>query len=125
MAEIDYSELEDAVVTLENEDGESIDCAMQCIFEYNGQDYAVLAEEDNPEQEVYFFGLDAAENNGKQEFEFSIIEDDELLAELLEVFQQIMDDEFEDEDISEEEDVEDEEDDSIWDQFITKKLDND
>ncbi len=129
MEDIDYSELEDAVLTLEDEDGNSIDCTMQCIFEYNGQDYAAVMEEDNPENEVYFFELNATKKKNEIEFEFTIVEEEDLLDELLEIFQQIANAEFEDEtsdnvayDIDDEEDDDDDEDDSIWDEFITKKL---
>ncbi len=129
MSEIDYEGLQDAAITLEDEDGSSIECSLQCVFEYNGQDYAVLAEEDNPENEVYFFALDAEDKDDEIEFEFTVIEDEELLNELLEVFQQLADDEFGDgievEGLEDPEDGDDDEDDSIWDEFITKKLERD
>ena len=52
MEEIDYSPLEDAVLTLEDEDGNEIEVSMQCIFEYEDQDYAALIEEDNIENQA-------------------------------------------------------------------------
>ena len=65
------------------------------------------------------------QNRKETEFEFNIIEDEDLLDELIEVLQQITDDEFGDEDdviIDEEPDEDDGDDDSKWDEFITKKL---
>lgn len=126
MSDIDYSALEDAVITLESEDGDSIECQLICIFEYNEQDYAAFAEIDNEEHEVYFFTLRAKEKKKETEFEFSIVDEDELLDELLAVLQEITDAEsnviFDDGEDEEEDDFDDE-DDSKWDQFINKKLD--
>lgn len=127
MADIDYSTLEDAVITLESEDGESMECSLVCIFEYNEQDYAAFTEIDNDENEVYLFTVDAKQKKKETELEFNIIEDEDLLDELIEVLQQITDDEFGDNDdviIDEDEDSDDDndEDDSKWDEFITKKL---
>ena len=125
MADIDYSALEDAVITLESEEGESMECRLVCIFEYNEEDYAAFTEIDNDENEVYLFSVKAIQNKKETEFEFNIIEDEDLLDELIEVLQQITDDEFGDEDdviIDEEPDEDDGDDDSKWDEFITKKL---
>lgn len=130
MSDIDYSALEDAVITLESEDGESMECQLICVFEYNEQDYAAFAEIDNDENEVYFFSLNAKVKKKETEFEFNIVDDEELMDELLAVLQQISDAEFEDnadndnviiDDSEEDDDVEDD-DDSKWDQFINKKL---
>lgn len=108
-----------------------MECQLVCVFEYNEQDYAAFAEIDNEENEVYFFTLNAKVKKKETEFEFDIVDDEELLDELLAVLQEITDAEFEeDEDGNviiegEEDDVDDfeDEDDSRWDQFIHKKLD--
>lgn len=131
MSDIDYSALEDAVITLESEDGESMECQLVCVFEYNEQDYAAFAEIDNDENEVYFFSLKAKVKKKETEFEFNIVDDEELMDELLAVLQQISDAEFEDDadndsviiDDAEEDDDFEDDDDSKWDQFINKKLD--
>lgn len=131
MSDIDYSALEDAVITLESEDGESMECQLICVFEYNEQDYAAFAEIDNDENEVYFFSLKAKVKKKETEFEFNIVDDEELMDELLAVLQQISDAEFEENadndsviiDDSEEDDDFGDDDDSKWDQFINKKLD--
>lgn len=133
MSDIDYSALEDAVVTIETEDGESMECQLVCVFEYNEQDYAAFAELDNEEHEVYFFTLNTKVKKKETEFAFDIVDDEELLEELLSALQEITDAEFEEDDDDdnniiiddgeEDEEVFDEEDDSKWDQFINKKLD--
>lgn len=129
MSDIDYSALEDAVITLESEDGESTECRLICIFEYNDQDYAAFEEMGNDEHEVYFFALNAKKKKKKTEFEFNMIDEDELLDQLLEVLQQLTDAAFEEDgdnviiDEGEDEDDFPDEDDSKWDQFINKKLD--
>ena len=135
MADIDYSPLEDAVLTLEDEDGNETEVTMQCIFEYDDQDYAAMIEEDEEEPSVYFFSLHAKKTKKKEvEFEFTPVEDDDLLEDLLDIFQQIINEEAEDEDEGLEgisidggeqdsDDDEDDDDDSKWDQFINKKLD--
>lgn len=131
MSDIDYSALEDAVITLESEDGESMECQLVCVFEYNEQDYAAFAEIDNDENEVYFFSLNAKVKKKETEFEFNIVDDEELMDELLAVLQQISDAEFEDDadndsviiDDAEDDDDFEDDDDSKWDQFINKKLD--
>lgn len=127
MSEINFDELQEVVLTLEDEDGKSVECSMQGVFEYKGQDFAVLAEEDNPNNEVYFFLLNSKQKKDETEYEFTLIDDDELLEELLIAFQHLVDKELSDEDFIEYPDADDhdepDEDDHIWDEFITKKLD--
>lgn len=128
MADIDYSVLEGTVIVLESEEGESMECQLVGIFDHNGQDYAAFTEIDNDEYEVYIFTVDAKQNKKEIEFEFSIIEDEDLLEELIGVLQRITDEQFaNDEDMLIDEDSDevedDDEDDSKWDEFITKKLD--
>lgn len=126
MADIDYSPLEDAVITLEDENGNEFNVSMQCIFEYDNQDYAAMIDEDEEEPSVYFFALTTKTKKKEIEFEFNAVDDDELTDDLLNIFQQIINEEAEDglsfdEDDETEEDIEDE-DDSKWDEFINKKL---
>ena len=65
MADIDYSALEDAVITLESEEGESMECRLVCIFEYNEEDYAAFTEIDNDENEVYLFSVKAKQEGNR------------------------------------------------------------
>ena len=61
---------------------------------------------------------------GETELEIAPVEDDELLEQLVDILQQIIDEEMNgsDEDEEDESESDDEEDDSIWDEFIHKKL---
>ena len=120
MADIDYSDLEDLTLSMEEEDGTTTECELQFVFEYDGQDYGAFCEPDNEEGEFYFFAIDGNTNwKGEMELEISPVEDDELLNQLVEVLQQIIDEQIAEE---EEEELESE-DDSKWDEFINKKLD--
>ena len=47
MADIDYSDLEDLTLTMEEEDGTTTECDLQFVFEYEGQDYGAFCEKDS------------------------------------------------------------------------------
>ena len=123
MADIDYSELEELSLSMEDEDGTTTECELQFVFEYEGKDYGAFCEAGNEDGEFYFFVIDGKTNwKGEVELEIEPVEDDELLEQLVEALQQIIDDEMDDED--DEPDLDDDEDDSVWDQFINKKLED-
>ncbi|MBO5488129.1 MAG: DUF1292 domain-containing protein [Eubacterium sp.] len=131
MTDFDYSQLDEEIsLTLETEDGESIDLDMLFIFEYDAQDYASFLERDNEDNVVYFFAVNPTQKkNDEVELNFEYIDDEELATELLDIFQQIVDaDADEDADIAglDLEDAsgveEDDDDDKKWDEFIHKKL---
>ena len=42
MADINYEELEDLTLTMEDEDGTTTECELQFVFEYDGQDYGAF-----------------------------------------------------------------------------------
>ena len=110
MADINYEELEDLTLTME--DGTTTECELQFVFEYDGQDYGAFCEAENETGEFYFFSIDGSTNwKGETELEIAPVEDDALLEQLVDV--------FEDED-----DAEEDEDDSVWDEFINKKLED-
>ena len=44
MADINYEELEDLTLTMEDEDGTTTECELQFVFEYDGQDYGAFCE---------------------------------------------------------------------------------
>ncbi|MCH5251377.1 MAG: DUF1292 domain-containing protein [Lachnospiraceae bacterium] len=97
---------EEIIVNLELEDGSEIECQVICIFEYGDDNYAALTPTDDSIEEIYFFGLEMQDLGEETEFTLSNIEDDDLLDELADVFDELMD-----------------EDDGEWDEFINKKLD--
>lgn len=124
MADFDYSELEDLTLSMEDENGNTTDCELQFVFEYENQDYGAFCEEGSETGEFYFFSIDGKTNwKGETELEIEPVEDEDLLNQLVEVLQQIIDEQFGDEE-EEDEDAEDTEDDSVWDQFINKKLED-
>ena len=44
MADINYEELEDLTLTMEDEDGTTTECELQFVFEYDGQDYGAFCD---------------------------------------------------------------------------------
>ena len=99
MADINYEELEDLTLTMEDEDGTTTECELQFVFEYDGQDYGAFCEAENETGEFYFFSIDGSTNwKGETELEIAPVED--------------------------EDDAEEDEDDSVWDEFINKKLED-
>ena len=58
MADINYEELEDLTLTMEDEDGTTTECELQFVFEYDGQDYGAFCEAENETGEFYFFSID-------------------------------------------------------------------
>ena len=71
---------EAAIITLEFDDGEVIECEEMGIFDYDGKDYIALIPLDGGYNEV-----------GEDEFELVDIEDDSLFAKVVEEFDTIMD----------------------------------
>ena len=45
--DINYEELEDLTLTMEDEDGTTTECELQFVFEYDGQDYGAFCEAEN------------------------------------------------------------------------------
>lgn len=124
MADIDYSDLEELTLSMEDENGVTTECELQFVFEYDGQDYGAFCEADSETGEFYFFAIDGKTNwKGETELEIEPVEDETLLEQLVEVLQQIIDEEMAD-DEDDEPELEDDEDDSVWDEFINKKLED-
>lgn len=127
MAAFDTDDIEEIIVTLELEDEGEVECEVICIFEYGESDYAALTPTDESIEELYFFGVQMEEQGDEVEMTLENIEDEELLKELGEAFDQLMNEDEEDEleaMLPEDKDTDDDDDDdSKWDEFITKKLD--
>ena len=102
MSDFDLSDIEEMQVSLELEDGSTLECEVIYIFEWNGDDYAALTPDDESIQEIKFFGIQ--------------IEDDEMLDAISDAFDEMLDEEEFGED-------EEDDDDGRWDEFIDKKLD--
>ena len=82
---------EAAIITLEFDDGEVIECEEMGIFDYDGKDYIALIPLDGS-ADVYIYGYNEV---GEDEFELVDIEDDSLFAKVVEEFDAIMDGESE------------------------------
>ena len=134
----DLNELDDIIVTIEEEDGSQTECQVICMFEYDDKAYAALTPTDENIAEAYLFGVTIEDQGDEMEFTIENIDDPSILEEVGAVFENIMNEVNEDgelpEGISIEPAASDEEadshertvtgddDDAYWDQFINKKL---
>lgn len=128
MAAFDTDDIEEIIVTLELEGEGEVECEVICIFEYGESDYAALTPTDESIEELYFFGIQMEEDGDEVEMTLENIEDEGLLEELAEAFDQLMNEDEQEDELEamlpqEEESTDDDDDDSKWDEFITKKLD--
>lgn len=117
MAEFNLEDIEEMKVDLQLEDGSTLECEVIYIFEWGGDDYAVLTPVDESIEEIYFFGIEIEDKGGEPEITLLQIDDEEALEALADAFDEMLDEEEFDEDEDEAED------DSKWDEFINKKLD--
>ncbi len=138
----DLNELEDIIVTIEEDDGTETECQVICMFEYDEKAYAALTPTDENNDDAYLFGVTFEEQGDEFEFTLENIDNDELLEEVAQVFTSIMEQAGGESDESIElpdgvvvepagGDAESHErivtggdDDSYWDQFINKKLED-
>ena len=142
----DLNELDDIIVSIEEDDGTETECQVICMFEYEEKAYAALTPTDPNNDDAYLFGVTFEEQGDEVEFTLENIADDELLEELAEVFTSIMEQAAEDGDGTEgsielpdgvvvepaaggdaeshERVVSGGDDESYWDQFINKKLED-
>ena len=118
MSDFDWSDIEEMTISLELEDGSTLECEVIYIFEWNGDDYAALTPVDETIEEIYFFGIEADTKGGQPEITLLQIEDEEMLDAISDAFDEMLDEE----EFGEDEDEDDEED-GRWDEFINKKLD--
>ena len=117
MSDFDLSDIEEMQVSLELEDGSTLECEVIYIFEWNGDDYAALTPVDESIEEIYFFGIQIDTEGDQPEITLLQIEDDEMLDAISDAFDEMLDEE------EFGEDEEEDDDDGRWDEFIDKKLD--
>ena len=117
MSDFDLSDIEEMQVSLELEDGSTLECEVIYIFEWNGDDYAALTPVDESIEEIYFFGIQIDTEGDHPEITLLQIEDDETLDAISDAFDEMLDEE------EFGEDDEEDDDDGRWDEFIDKKLD--
>ncbi len=80
---------ESEIITLEFEDGVSVECEIMGVFEFEGNDYIALIPDDDSD-DVYIYGYREV---GEDEFEIVDIEDDELFEKVVAEFDAIMESE--------------------------------
>lgn len=105
MANFDMDDAEEIIVNLELEDGTELECEVICIFEYDEENYAALTPTDETIEELYFFGVQMEDKGEETEFTLENIDDEDLLEELADAFDELMDE-------------------GEWDEFIDKSLDD-
>ncbi len=133
----DLNELEDVILTIEEEDGTKTECEVICMFEYDDKAYAALTPTDENISEAYLFGVTFEDQGDEIEFTIENIEDEGLLEEVGQVFESIMADAMGDDDLPEGVVIDDEpkgdpntfkvdsdDDEEYWNQFINKKLED-
>lgn len=77
---------EEAVITLEFDDGVELECEIMGVFEHNGKEYIALIPLDDSD-DVYIYGYKEV---GEDEFELVDIEDDEEFEGAVAEFEAIM-----------------------------------
>lgn len=103
MSEKQIEELDDQSVTLELDDGSTVNCDVLAIYPVNERFYIALLPVDGPDAEtgeVYLYRYDENENN---EPELSNIESDEEFEIASDAFDELLDAEEFDEIVDEEE----------------------
>lgn len=86
---------EEMTVTLDLEDGSSVECAIVTILTVNNQDYIVLLPLDengeNEEGEVWFYRYSENENDPNEEPVLDYIDDDDEYEAVADAFDEFLD----------------------------------
>lgn len=86
---------EEMTVTLELDDGSSIECAVITILEVDGKDYIVLLpldeNGDNEDGEVWFYGYSENPDDPDEEPELSYIDNEEEYEKVADAFDEYLD----------------------------------
>lgn len=88
-------EVEEMTVTMELDDGTSVDCAVITILEVNEKDYIVLLPLDengeNEDGEVWIYGYKENPNDSNEEPELIYIDNDEEYEMVADAFDEYLD----------------------------------
>ena len=86
---------EEMTVTLDLEDGSSVECAIVTILTVNNQDYIVLLPLDengeNEDREVWFYRYSENENDPNEEPVLDYIDDDDEYEAVADAFDEFLD----------------------------------
>ncbi len=77
---------EEAIITLEFDDGVVLECEIMGVFDYDGKEYIALIPLDDSD-DVYIYGYQEV---GEDEFELVDIEDDKVFEAVVAEFEAIM-----------------------------------
>ncbi|MDD6154402.1 MAG: DUF1292 domain-containing protein [Eubacteriales bacterium] len=91
---VEAEDEEPEIITLEFDDGESVECEIIGVFDYKDKDYIALAPE-NDTDDVYIYGYEEFDDDS---FELKDIDDDDLFKEVAQEFDRIMDSDEDEED---------------------------
>ena len=114
----DLNELDDVIVTIEEENGTQTECQVICMFEYEDKAYAALTPTDDEIAEAYLFGVTFEDQGDEIEFTIENIEDEDLPDGVS------IDSNDADDGESNRATLPGDDDDAYWDQFINKKLED-
>ena len=83
---------EEMTVTLDLEDGSSVECAIVTILTVNNQDYIVLLPlDENEDGEVWFYRYSENENDPNEEPVLDYIDDDDEYEAVADAFDEFLD----------------------------------
>jgi uncharacterized protein YrzB (UPF0473 family) len=82
----EYEDDED-IITLEFDDGKTVECEIMGVFECDGKEYIALIPDDDTD-DVYLYGYKEVSD---EEFELIDIEDDDEFDKVAKTFDEIMD----------------------------------
>ena len=80
---------EEAIITLEFDDGAEVECEIMGVFDYDGKEYIALIPDDGTD-DVYIYGYKEV---GEDEFELVDIDDEELFNQVVGAFDNLMEEE--------------------------------
>ena len=84
-----YQPDESDPITLEFDDGESIECEIMGVFDFEGKEYIALIPEDGSD-DVYIYGY---KELNEDEFELYDIEDDDEFERVVDEFESLAEEE--------------------------------
>ncbi|MGI6211638.1 MAG: DUF1292 domain-containing protein [Anaerovoracaceae bacterium] len=99
MADEKYVQDEEDIITLEFEDGSSIQCEIMGVFDCDDHDYIALIPEDGSD-DVYIYAYQEYDDGT---FEINDIEDDKVFEKAVREFEKIMEENEEEEEEEEDE----------------------
>ena len=93
---IEEGEIVDNIITLNDEDGNEVEFELLDLIEYEGEEYVVLlpTEEEGEEEIDEVLILKYEENESEDEESYVIVEDEDVLNNVFEIFKEKFKDEF-------------------------------